>query len=108
MRSLRAKQFDLVLLPLGRRPGAHALKLARMIKPGKGGRLCADQGLDVTVPADNKPRLEAERIPQAAAGAGPAAAAGCRQPAPFPATKNGAAALWRWCKPISSPARANH
>lgn len=61
MRSLRAKQFDLVLLPSGG-DQAHALKLARMIKPGKVAGFAPTKGLDVTVPADNKPQLEAERI----------------------------------------------
>lgn len=61
MRSLRAKQFGLVLLPSGG-DQAHALKLARMIKPGKVAGFAPTKGLDVTVPADNKPQLEAERI----------------------------------------------
>ena len=56
MRSLRAKQFDLVLLPSGG-DQAHALKLARMIKPGKVARLCADQGPGCHRAGDNKPQL---------------------------------------------------
>ena len=33
-----------------------------MIKPGKVAGFAPTRGLDVTVPADNKPQLEAERI----------------------------------------------